>query len=86
MGNCCSNSTVDTTGDIKTLDQAQLQARITPKQLMYLIKVQARIRGFLTRKKIRNMHYNAGMGQYINDPELQDYDNPKVQVSQLSAV
>lgn len=40
-----------------------------------IIKVQANIRGFLTRKKIRTMQYNAGMGMggyvYGDDGELQ---------------
>jgi hypothetical protein len=79
MGNCCSNSTVDTLGDIKTLDQASLKARMNPSQLALLIKVQANIRGFLTRKRIRQMQYNAGMGGYVHDGEMNDYDNPKVQ-------
>ena len=59
---------------------------MTAKQLALVIKVQANIRGFLTRKKIRTMQYNAGMGMggyvYGEDGELmQDYDNAKVQVS-----
>jgi len=44
-----------------------------------LIKVQANIRGFLTRKRIRQMQYNAGMGGYVHDGEVMDYDNVKVQ-------
>jgi NADPH-dependent curcumin reductase CurA len=51
------------------------------KQIALLIKVQANVRGFLTRKKIRQMQYNAGMGGYVHDGEINDYDNPKVQVS-----
>ena len=27
------------------------------------------------------MQYNAGMGGYIHDGEINDYDNPKVKVS-----
>ena len=27
------------------------------------------------------MQYNAGMGGYVHDGEINDYDNPKVQVS-----
>jgi len=64
MGNCCSGQTVDTTGDIKTLDHQQLSKRITMNQLALLIKVQANIRGYLTRKRIRTMQYNAGMGGF----------------------
>lgn len=43
-----------------------------------IIKVQANIRGYITRKRIRHMQYNAGMGGYVNDDGTQDYDNPKV--------
>ena len=80
MGNCCSNSTVDNAGDIKTLDQLQLSKRYSQRQLYMITKVQALIRGFLTRKRIRTMHYNVGMGvMYNEDGEIQqDYDNPKV--------
>lgn len=85
MGACCSGSTVDTNGDIKTVDSHQLKKKLTAHQLALIIKVQANIRGFLTRKKIREMQINAGMGMdgfgYNADGELQqDYDNPKVQV------
>ncbi len=55
MGNCCSGQTVDNKSDIKTLDQMQLAKRVTSRQLALLIKVQANIRGYLTRKKIRTM-------------------------------
>ena len=61
MGNCCSGTTVDNVSDIKTLDHVQLNKRITMQQLSLLIKVQANIRGYLTRKRIRTMQYNAGM-------------------------
>ena len=88
MGNCCSGQTV-AGGDIKTLDDQGLSKRVTAKQLALIIKVQANIRGFLTRKKIRTMQYNAGMGMggyvYGEDGELmQDYDNAKVQVSLIN--
>lgn len=83
MGNCCSGQTVDGGGDIKTLDHQGLSKRLTTNQLALVIKVQANIRGFLTRKKIRTMQYNAGMGMggyvYGEDGELmQDYENAKV--------
>ena len=86
MGNCCSGQTVDNQGDIQTLDHQQLAKRLTASQLALVIKVQAHMRGFLTRKRIRAVHYNAGMGMggfvYGEDGEIQqDYDNPKVQVS-----
>ena len=42
MGNCCSNHTVDSSGDIQALDHsAALSNRFTTKQLALLIKVQA---------------------------------------------
>ena len=86
MGNCCSGSTVDQNGDIKTLDHMQLSKRMSAYQLNMLIKCQAVIRGYLTRKRIRTMQYNAGMGMggfvYDDDGQLQqDYANEKVQVS-----
>ena len=78
---CCSSHTVDPSTDIKTLDANQLRQRVTPHQLAMIIKVQAHIRGLLTRKNIRHMQYNAGMGGYMHGDEADDYDNPKVQVS-----
>ena len=81
MGGCCSSHTVDPKSDINTLDPSELKARMTAKQLALIIKVQANIRGFITRKRIRHMQYNAGMGGYVHDNEVNDYDNPKVQVS-----
>ena len=86
MGNCCSGQTVDPNGDIKTLDNQHLERKMTASQLAMIIKVQAVFRGYLTRKRIRTMQYNAGMGMggfvYGEDGEIhQDYDNPKVQVS-----
>ena len=77
MGNCCSGNTVDHNGDIKTLDSHQLAKRITMDQLRLLIKVQANIRGYLCRKRIRQMNYHGGMGiggygfQYNEDGEMQ---------------
>jgi len=45
-----------------------------------LIKIQARIRGFLTRKKIKSMQMNAGIGMggytYNQNGEIEvNYDN-----------
>jgi hypothetical protein len=64
---------------------------MTAHQLACIIKVQAVMRGFLTRKALRtnNMQIEmAGMGSggmYDEDGQLQqDYDNPKVQVSIIS--
>lgn len=84
MGNCCSGQTVDNSGDIRGYDSMQLSKRMTARQLALLIKIQANIRGFLTRKRIRAMQINAGMGMggytYNDDGEIQqDYDNQKVQ-------
>jgi len=83
MGNCCGGGTVDPNGDIKTLDAAQLKARLSLDQLALIIKVQANIRGYITRKRIRHMQYNAGMNGYIHEDGINDYDNPKVQVSKI---
>jgi NADPH-dependent curcumin reductase CurA len=80
---CCTGSTVDKSGDIQTLDVNQLRKRMTPKELALIIKVQANIRGFIARKQIRQMQYNAGMAGYVHDGEMNDYDNPKVAVSTL---
>jgi len=86
MGNCCSGQTVDNVGDIKTLDHNQLRSRITMEQLALIVKVQATIRGYLTRKKVRIAQMNMGMGHGYYDPNgievADDYDNPKVQVSE----
>jgi len=74
MGNCCSGDNVDRKGDIHTYD-GSLNKRMTAKQLALLIKIQANIRGFLTRKRIRHMQINAGMGgggyAYNEDGEIQ---------------
>ena len=82
MGNCCSGQTVDNVGDIKTLDHNQLKSRITMEQLALIVKVQATIRGYLTRKKVRAAQVNMGMGAHYYDgteqPGENDYDNPKV--------
>jgi len=84
MGNCCSGQTVDNSGDIRGYDSMQLSKRMTMRQLALLIKIQANIRGYLTRKRIRTMQINAGMGMgggytYNEDGEIQqDYDNQKV--------
>ena len=77
---CCGNSTVDKTGDIQHLDANALRKKMTARQLALLIKVQANMRGFLTRKKIRQMQYNAGMAGFVHEGE-NDYDNQKVAVS-----
>ena len=87
MGNCCSGQTADIHGDIKSLDQDNLNRRITMDQIALIIKVQAAFRGYITRKKIRVAQVNMGM-HHQYDPyegmaggENDDYDNPKVLVS-----
>ena len=78
MGNCCSADTVGTDGDIQTLTGHN--TKITPQQLVMIIKVQARIRGLLARRRVKTIKMNAGMGGYQYDGEVvQDYDNQKVQ-------
>jgi len=64
MGNCCSGETATNNGTIETMvgmEHKQLAQRMTMKQLALLIKVQANIRGFITRKRIRTMQMHAGM-------------------------
>jgi hypothetical protein len=47
---------------------------MSARQLALLIKIQANIRGYLTRKRIRAMQINAGMGMggytYNEDGEI----------------
>jgi hypothetical protein len=66
------------TNDIRDYD---LKRRFTAKQLAALIKIQAHFRGFLTRKKIRSMQMNAGIGMggytYNANGDIEvNYDNP----------
>ena len=63
MGNCCSGDMVDNTPGYgaATLNTAELSRRVTVKQMACLIKVQAVIRGYLTRKKIRVLQYDQGI-------------------------
>jgi len=73
MGNCCGSSTVDTTGDIKSgLDNQHLSKRMDARQLSMLIKCQAVIRGFLTRKKLRMSNYNVGIAAMNQNYEMDD--------------
>ena len=77
MGNCCSNKTVDD-NDIST-PANQLAKTMTMKEMAMLIKCQARIRGFLARKRVqelKNHMYQGGMGAYqYNEGMTNDYDN-----------
>ena len=51
-------------------------------EMALLIKVQACIRGFICRKRIKHMQYNAGMNGFVyQEGQANDYDNAKVQVS-----
>ena len=52
---------------------------MTPNQLALLIKVQARWRGMLARRKIKNAMYSGGMAGMHFEEGQQDYDNAKVQ-------
>ena len=79
MGSCCSGcNTVDRSShDVKDYD---LKRRFSARQLGLLIKIQAHIRGFLTRKKIKSMQMNAGIGMggytYNQNGEIEvNYDN-----------
>jgi hypothetical protein len=51
---------------------------MTPNQLALLIKVQARWRGMLARRKIKNAMYSGGMAGMHFEEGQQDYDNAKV--------
>jgi hypothetical protein len=54
MGNCCSADTVDTKGDIENKSNVDLHGKqLTEKEIVLLVRVQAGIRGHLTRKKNR---------------------------------
>lgn len=79
MGNCCSDQNIDHSGDIKTLQgyqNANLKAnsmQVTAGQLACIIKVQAVMRGFITRKNLRAhaANYNMGMpGNQYDDGEM----------------
>ena len=64
MGNCCSGQTVDNNnvyGTVQTLNTAELSRKFSARQLACLIRVQAVIRGYLTRKKIRVLQYDQGL-------------------------
>ena len=88
MGNCCSNYNVDPSNDIHSNQFAGgggsygQQNQMNAYQLAMLIKVQAVIRGYLTRKMIRTMQYNTGaLGDRYNaeyDENQNNYDNAKV--------
>lgn len=61
---CCSNQNVE--GGIET-PQGDLQRKmnnLTMEELALVIKIQARIRGFLTRKKISAFKVSAGFGAH----------------------
>jgi hypothetical protein len=70
MGECCSKSTNDQTSELKTLDSASLYNRFTWRQIQLLIKVQARIRGLIARRKVKVFKMRLGMsgnfGQMIS--------------------
>lgn len=68
MGECCSKSTNDHTSELKTLDGASLQNRFTWRQIQLIIRVQARIRGLIARKRVRTiqMGRSGGIGMSGN--------------------
>ena len=94
MGNqCCTKDTIDPDngetlgGGYSNLQGTQMLAtKMSARQLALIIKVQARIRGMITRNKIRQSY---GYGNMLNNPDFgqtamgmpvsQDYENPKVQ-------
>jgi len=68
MGECCSKSSNDVTSELKTLDGASLQNRFTWRQIQLIIRVQARIRGLLARRRVKNiqMGRSGGIGMSGN--------------------
>ena len=97
MGECCSKSTNDQTSELKTLDSAALQNRFTWRQIQLVIKVQARIRGLLARRRVKILNMQMGrsggigmsgnFGQMMssNGEIVQDYNNEKVLVSKKTS-
>lgn len=90
MGECCSKPSNDQTSELKTLDGASLQNRFTWRQIQLIIRVQARIRGYLSRRKVvafktrtggMGMSGNFGQRMSSNGEIIQDYNNEKVLVS-----
>jgi len=91
MGECCSKSSNDVTSELKTLDGASLQNRFTWRQIQLIIRVQARIRGLLARRRVKHiqmgrsggigMSGNFGQMMSSNGEIVQDYNNEKVLVS-----
>lgn len=91
MGNqCCTKDTIDGEngetlgGRHNNFYDTQITAsKMTARQLALIIKVQARVRGLITRNKIRQ---SRGYGNMLNNPDYgqmemgmaQDYENPKV--------
>ena len=91
MGNqCCTKDTIDGEngetlgGRHNNFYDTQITAsKMTARQLALIIKVQARVRGLITRNKIRQ---SRGDGNMLNNPDYgqmemgmaQDYENPKV--------
>ena len=82
MGACCSNQNTDGNLDVPHGDLSRKIDNLSMKDVALIIKIQAHIRGFLTRKKIRAYQYTAGIGShqfYNQDGNIyQNYDNEKV--------
>ena len=85
MGNCCSQNQTTDGVEVPHSDISKRISNLSMEELALIIKIQARIRGFLTRKKIRQFQLTSGIGshQFYNADGniLQNYDNEKVKVS-----
>lgn len=54
MGNCCSGDTVDVKGNIENKVDVDMHGKqLSEREIVLLVRVQAGIRGHLTRKKNR---------------------------------
>jgi hypothetical protein len=82
---CCSNQTIEKGVETPVGDLSRKINNLTLDEIALLIKVQSRVRGFLTRRKINTFKISVGFGTgthnfYGADGQiLQNYDNPKVQ-------
>lgn len=69
----------------EAITKGDLAKKMTPQQLAMLIKVQARIRGMITRNKVRGVKNIGLMSNMrivgVDGQIIKNYDNEKVQVS-----
>ena len=59
MGNCCTSNPGGTGPELNSMQnhaQAIESDKYTARQMALLIKIQARFRGFLTRKHVKQTH------------------------------